>query len=283
MHLSISTANFYRLPFAQTLDVIRRAGFESIELGAYWQGGDDWAAAQHLRDIPPRDVLAMVRDSGLRIATLHDMGGVIADGVDSLVAPDTEAYLQCGDGEIPCVVFHTPHKKTADAHWWPAYRPRAVADLRAIAAGRMVCVENMLRFPGYVVPLLDPEELLALSAEAGVYINIDSTHYAQCGVDIGAAADTLRARTRTVHLSDYVDGRAHVYVGQGSLDLAGFLRRLDLGRLHALTIECAIPYDEADLATAVRHTRAAREYVQGLLAAAVAGAPGTTAACPPLS
>jgi sugar phosphate isomerase/epimerase len=231
LYLSISTANFYQLPFPQALAAIRRAGFDYVELGTFWEGGDDWAAAQHLRDVPPAEVLAMVRDSGLRIATLHDLGGVIEDGRNSIVAPDTHEYLALAGDEIPCVVLHTPHCRTADPGWWRGYRPRVQADLRALAGERLVCIENMLAFPGYTVPLLDPAEMLDFAAETGVYVNMDSTHYAQCGLDPRLAAETLWPRTRTVHLSDYDSegGRAHLFPGRGELDLGGFLARLDLG------------------------------------------------------
>jgi sugar phosphate isomerase/epimerase len=165
-------------------------------------------------------------------------------------------------------VLHTPHCRTADLDWWRNYRPRALAELRALAGERLVCIENMLPFPSYTVPLLDPAEMLAFSAEAGVYVNLDSTHYAQCGLDPRLAAEVLWPRTRTVHLSDYGDGHAHLFPGHGELDLAGFLARLDLSRLHALTIECGIPYNAAAPGDLARQTGAARACVEGLLAAA---------------
>ena len=277
MHLSISTANFYQIPFRRALAAIREAGFEYVELGTFWEGGDNWAAAQHLRGVPPRDVLAMVRDSGLRIATLHDLGGVIEDGRDSVVAPDTYEYLALAGDEIPCLVLHTPHCRTTYAHWWGDYRPRLRDDLCALNGERVVCIENLLPFPGYTVPLLDPAEMLAFAVEAGVFVNMDSTHYAQCGVDPRVAAETLWPRTRTVHLSDYAEddgrGRAHLFPGRGELDLAGFLARLDLERLHALTLECGVPYDAADPDDLARQIRAARQYVEDLLARLPAAPP----------
>jgi hypothetical protein len=94
---------------------------------------------------------------------------------------------------------------------------------------------------------------------------MDSTHYAQCGLDPRLAAETLRPRPRTVHLSDYDSegGRAHLFPGRGELDLGGFLARLDLGRLHALTIECGVPYDAADPDDLGRQNQVVREYVAG--------------------
>ena len=42
MQISIATANFYFLPFRQTLEIIAEAGFEQIELDLYWERGQ-WA------------------------------------------------------------------------------------------------------------------------------------------------------------------------------------------------------------------------------------------------
>lgn len=46
--------------------------------------------------------------------------------------------------------------------------------------------------------------------------------------------------SRTVHLSDYVDGKAHVFVGDGGLDFVNGFRGLDLATLHAITLECSV-------------------------------------------
>lgn len=84
MNISISTANFYNTSFKETLEIIKQAGFEYIELAGYWKGGT-WEVAQHLKGIPVKDVLSMIGDNGLKISTFHDMGGVIEDDKDSII------------------------------------------------------------------------------------------------------------------------------------------------------------------------------------------------------
>ena len=40
MLISFATANLYHLPFTSVLSVIRRAGYEYVELDGYWKGGE---------------------------------------------------------------------------------------------------------------------------------------------------------------------------------------------------------------------------------------------------
>ena len=263
MNIAISTGTFYQVPFVQTLEVIRRAGVSHIELLAHWQGNNGWEMAQHLKGIPPKDVLKMIRESGLKISSLHDGGGVIEAGKASLIAESTLEYLAHGGDDIPCLVFHLAHKKTEDHAWRDSYRATAGQDLRAIK-GKLVCVENLPTLPGFVALSSEPADLLAFAEENDIYINLDTTHYAQMDRDIVEATETLKSRVRTVHLSDYLAPHRHLYVGEGVLDLRGCLNRLDLPALHAITLECDIAYD-ANLTKTVDRIKRAVDYVEEIV------------------
>ena len=76
MQISAATANLYTKPFEQVLEIISEAGFQNIELDLFW-GRKDWAMAQHLRNVPVKQVIHMVEASGLRIRSIHDGGGVL--------------------------------------------------------------------------------------------------------------------------------------------------------------------------------------------------------------
>jgi len=267
MRIAISTGTFYMLPFARSLELIRHAGFEYIELLAHWEGGDGWAMAQNLKGLATREVLRIVRESGLKISSLHDGGGVIEAGAPSVAAKSTAAYLEYGAGEIPCVVFHAPHSKTDDARWWEGYRAIAGSDLREIAKQVIVCVENLLPFDGYQVPLLEPAQLLSFAQEFDIYVNLDTTHCAQAGADLLAAARTLRERVYSVHLSDYdfATEKAHVFVGKGSLPLRECLAALDASVLQTVTLECNIAYDAGNETQTIERLRQARLYAESLI------------------
>ncbi len=245
MKTSISTANLYTIPFRDTLKIIKSAGFEYIELAEYWKGGD-WEIAQHLKNIPVKDVLQMVDDSGLQISTLHDLGGLIENDSDTIISKSTYEYMEYSKSDIPCVVFHTPIKKTSDSNWWPKYKSKVISDLNSFKGDHITCIENLPFFDNYVVPLTDPEEMKAFALEADIHINIDTTHYGQCSIELNKAAIHLKDRVRTIHISDYHDGKQHVFVGDGELNFSEFAQHLDLSLLHAVTIECGIPRGSND-------------------------------------
>ncbi len=122
----------------------------------------------------------------------------------------------------------------------------------------------MINFEGYIVPLLNPIEMLKFTTENNIYINIDTTHYAQIGIDISEAAQILRERVKTVHLSDFSYPKAHVFVGEGTLDLKSFINHLDITKLHAATLECNIEYYEDDNQKTIERLVNARSFIQSI-------------------
>jgi sugar phosphate isomerase/epimerase len=263
MLISMATANFYNIPFSKALHIIKKAGFDSIELDGYWHGGDNWETAQHLKNLNPKDIIQMVMDNGLEIASFHDMGGVIEQGIDSVISTCTYEYLKYYD--FPCIVFHTPCIRNAFAYRWNEYKRTLITDLQAIAKNRIVCIENMKDFVGYFVPILSPSELLEFAKETGISVTIDTTHLAQCNIDIAPAAAMLNSVVKTIHLSDYHDGQAHVFIGEGDLNLVSFYKELDLSKLYMTTIECNIPYETDDEQFSIEKCRHLKEYVQNLI------------------
>ncbi len=261
MKISIATATFYNIPFTEALELIKKAGFDSIELDTYWTGGDNWEVTQHLRNIRPKEVLKLVRDSGLRINSLHDMGGVVFKDTDSPISRDIFEYLEFGAEDIPCIVFHAPHKKTEDKAWWDRYSKTAGEHYKVLSKDFIICIENIQNFQGYQTSLIHPAEMLKFVKENGLYINMDTTHYAQCSLDIVAVAESSREYVKGVHFSDYRDMKRHLFPGEGVLDLAGMLKALNLDDIHAFTLECNIPYEEGNPSVAIEGMKKARDYV----------------------
>ena len=208
MKLSIATAAFYYLPFPEALEIIARAGFHQIEANPHWKGGE-WHMAQHLEGIPAAEALRMIREAGLDVATVHDLGGMIEAGRDSVIDAGTH-YLMAHLSPPPhYLVLHPPYTKTTDgAAWWAAYEPRYAEDLKAHSTSCSVAVENLLPLPGYHVPLSAFADLFAFAERHDVYINFDTTHCAESGGDICTAAETLGPRIRCIHLGDFADGRS---------------------------------------------------------------------------
>lgn len=273
MHLSVATANLFTQPFEQVLDIIAQAGFENIELDLFWER-KNWAMAQHLRDMPVKRVVQTVEQSGLRITSIHDGGGVLTNGKSSegFINPDLDRYLDAMGYAPDCLVFHTPHiQGEQTAGWWDEISKQIVA---ALAKYRQACsfvtIENMPRFPGYFVPLTSPSELDAFAAENRLGITLDTTHYAQIGVDIIEAAQITGKNIKTVHLSDFAGSRSHVFIGEGVLDFTGFFAAMGTECLNAVTLECSLalidqPNRELSYAEMVGRMREARLRLERLL------------------
>lgn len=84
MLISFATANLYYIPFEKVLDIIKKAGYEYIELDDYWKGSNGWETAQHLKGYSIDNILSLVDNSGLKIASYHDMGGVLINIIQML-------------------------------------------------------------------------------------------------------------------------------------------------------------------------------------------------------
>ena len=245
MLLSVATATFYDKPFSETLRIIKQAGFEHIELDLYWQGGDHWKMAQHLEGIEPHDVLRMIDDTGLHIASIHDGSGVIEDDADSAIDPSVFEYIDRLSGKIECLVLHAPHKKTKNGDaWWEAYQHKFIKDLADMKQYcNVLCVENLPMFDQYYVSLVHADELYQFALNQDVFINFDTTHYAQNDIDIFDALNIVYPRVKSIHLSDYRERKAHVYVGHGDLKLTEFIRKVANSHVYSLTLECDIKKD----------------------------------------
>lgn len=245
MHTSIATANFYFLPFRQTLEIIAEAGFEQIELDLFWERGP-WAVAQHLKGMAAREVVDLIDQSGLKVSSLHDAGGVVdnAHSIQGFINPRLAEYLDQLGYAPGCIVFHTPHiEGPYDQCWWQTIADKIVeAAERYRSSETAVTLENMPFFDGYYVPLTTPQELLTFVAPHELGITLDTTHYAQIGIDVVQAASVLQKKIKTIHLSDFVAGQAHVFIGDGELDFIHLLQILEPATLHAITLECSVGF-----------------------------------------
>jgi sugar phosphate isomerase/epimerase len=242
MQTSIATANFYFLPFRQTLEIIAEAGFEHIELDLYWERGP-WAVAQHLKGMAAREVVELISRSGLKVSSIHDAGGVVdnAHSIQGFINPHLKEYLDLLGYAPGCIVFHTPHiEGSYDQRWWQTIVDQIVKAAESYRSSETsVTLENMPFFDGYYVPLTTPQALLTFVAQNELGVTLDTSHYAQIGVDVVQAASILQKKIKTIHLSDFVAGQAHVFVGDGELDFTSLFRVIELSALHSITLECS--------------------------------------------
>ena len=250
MYISVSTANYFYLPFEEALEVIKRAGFQFIELDLFWEY-ENWAMAQHLKDKETSWVLDTIKDYGLQISSIHDGGGILyhPDSPAGHTNPLLQDYLDKLDGKVKEVILHAPHVKGIfDQNYWEKMYPQLVSELEIYQhKGCKLNIENMPDFAEFSMPLRTPQELLKFTSDYDLGVTLDIVHYAQTRMDYLQAARVLRKKVRTVHLSDYYQGRTHVLIGEGELDFKGFLTALDLKNLHSLTLECSAAFLNEDV------------------------------------
>jgi sugar phosphate isomerase/epimerase len=250
MHISIATANFYYLPFKQALAIIAGAGFTDIELALYWEHGA-WAMAQHLRELSAKEIVRAIVHSGMRVTSIHDGGGVLcnAHSIEGFINPYLDKVLDELGYAPESIVFHTPHiKGSYDHSWWDSIAEqigRSAASYHSDDTD--VTLENMPPFTGYTVPLGTPSELREHAVRYGLGVTLDTTHYAQMGIEITSAAHILGDRVRTIHLSDFYERQTHLFPGEGVLDFSTFFRSLPHSALRSITLESTIGFAGEDV------------------------------------
>jgi sugar phosphate isomerase/epimerase len=241
MLISVGTASFYFRPFHQVLEVIAESGFQCVELDLYWKGGE-WEIAQHLKGFTVEETIRSIHALGLRVSSIHDAGGLIQGkgSIAGFIDPSLDRYLDQLGYAPDSIVFHVPHiKGHEDTEWWRTFSGEIAGALEKYKARcTFVTLENLAQPEGYYLPLLEPHDLEAFATEHALGITLDTTHFAQMGVDITEAARILRDRIRSIHLSDFVDGKPHVFIGDGDLDFADFFGVIDFSTLSAITLEC---------------------------------------------
>jgi sugar phosphate isomerase/epimerase len=243
VNISFATANLFMKPFPEVLELIAEAGFENIELDLYWER-KEWAMAQHLKGVVVKDAVRFVEQAGLRITSIHDGGGVLENdhSITGYINPAMDHYLDTLGYAPECLVFHTPHiEGKHDENWWAVTSEQIAQALEPYRkTGASITIENCPRFDGYTVPLITPEELSAFTAQNGLGVTLDTTHYAQIDMDITQAARTIGPNLKTIHLSDYAQQRTHVFIGEGKLDWDSFFGALNRDNLQLITLECSL-------------------------------------------
>jgi sugar phosphate isomerase/epimerase len=272
MDFSVATATFYLQPLEQALAIVAEAGFQNVEIDLFWER-KEWAMAQHLRNVPAKRAVQLVEQAGLKINSIHDGGGVLEDSASTtgFINPDLDRYLDAMGYAPECLVFHTPHiEGNPGEGWWERISGKIVQSLEKYRTACAITIENMPLFEGYSVPLITPEKMKTFVVENGLSVTLDTTHYAQIGTDIVEAARVLGSNIKTVHLSDFAAGRAHVFIGEGELDLRGFFDTVDKTSLSTVTLECSLSLkdnqsQELSYAEMVSRMKEARMRLEGFV------------------
>lgn len=222
--------------------MIAEAGFQNIELDLYWER-KEWAMAQHLMGMPIRQAVKCIENSGLKVTSIHDGGGVLdsSNSTRGFINPDLDRYLDILGYAPDCLVFHTPHiEGIQEDGWFDQISGDLVKCLDKYRSVSPVSIENMQTFDGYNVPMTNPESLISFIDANDLGVTLDTSHYTEMGIDIIHAVKVLGNSIRTIHLSDCSEVGRHVFIGEGNLDLSGLLHAVDREQLIAVDLESSL-------------------------------------------
>lgn len=239
MNLSVGTAIFYFRPFHEALEIIFKAGFDSIEFDLYWKGGR-FEMAQHLKQFSHTKAIKLVKDFGLEIVSIHEGGGLVSNS--EFINPDLNRFLEELNAPPKCIVFHTPSiEGKPDYNWWINFKDNYINTLREYQKKcDLITIENMPNIEGYFYPVNTPDDLKLFTESNNFGITLDTTHFAENGVDPSIAARILKNQIRTIHLSDSTEKSRHVFIGDGDINWKEFFTELKHIKLHTLTLECSM-------------------------------------------
>jgi sugar phosphate isomerase/epimerase len=228
---SISTFSLYPLPLRAALPLIRRAGFDGVELVA--------PPVVHAR-IAAR-LAELVRRHGLAVLSVHQT----LFGYGPLLPLERRARdavaLALAVG-APRIVLHSPHVRAwaqpAGERWLETL---AQLQKQAAAAGACISIENVDWNPRLDKPVVlgEMHALAGFAARRGLGVTLDTCHAMRSHADLLESYKALGPQMVNVHLSDWRDIGAgerrlvqrslmanHLLPGQGQAPLAALLRRL---------------------------------------------------------
>jgi len=230
----LSTALISDLSLQASIDLIRGAGFEEIELsGADW---DRWMET-------PQELARALEDAGIRPVTVHTPPTGWHNGSEDdderarafqICAHCLSLSAQVGAEIVICHSNSGEHCTYDGAHFaanWARSREsiERLAE-RAAAAGVHMAVENLPAY-GAHRPATSVRQVLAMIDGLGDHVGIclDAGHSNANG--ISAAYEVLEAGDKlfALHIQDN-DGKGedqHIIPGQGTTDWEAFLDALD--------------------------------------------------------
>ena len=233
MKISISTGCFYFLPFERGLNIIKKAGFENIEIVGYWKD-KDWEVGQNIKGLSFDKIKRYVKAYGLEISAFHDPSGAVYNIDDSVIASETQAFIY--RKKLPWLIAHLPHSPRSREDWWNKYKPKAIKQYEDLIQHNNLCLENMAPIENYEISITDPRELYEFCSRIGAFINLDMIHVLESGQNLRNVILDLNDKIKNIHVSGYSE-KGRVHFDQSDVDILDYLKYLNLNNLDTITIE----------------------------------------------
>ena len=235
MKISISTGCFYFLPFERVLNIIRRSGFEYVEILGYWQDYD-WEVGQNIKQLSINKIISEIKNHGLSVSAFHDAGGAVYNKYDCIAQPKTAQFEKRKD--IPCVVMHLPYSLDTNNGWWNEYKTDLIQQYKRLNHQNKVCIENLAPINGYNIAITGIEELYKFCDTIGCNINLDIVHLIESKQNVKESILFLNDKIKNVHISGYKNGN-RVHFQESEINVLEYIKYLDIMNIETITIETA--------------------------------------------
>jgi len=236
---------FFHRPIVEAVEIIAACGFDCVEIWAdhVWDEQNGASPAELTAALTQHRLQSTVHCPILDVNIASPNRGIREESVRQ-VCLSIDLARELGSR---LVVLHPGHKysrlEADEAHW--RYQVESLTKILSHAQeqGVLSAVENMDRHKEvYSVQVwADLERLFTHCGTPERWVTLDVTHlgHTQAVLDF---IEQAAAHIAHVHLSDCADGRLHLGLGQGSLDLQGILSALRAaGYQGVLSLECFIP------------------------------------------
>lgn len=216
MRLAISTGFSYTRDYREILDIIVEAGAKNVEL----------CLNQSLIDVPLEEIKKAIDARGLRVTSIHTPIFFIREA-----RGESEAYWinkaiqyarQLG-AEV--IVSHSvlsgagEHIKNVDH----VYKKNLIR--YKDGKDYVLCTENMCQLPVDSF-ISNPDTFTSYVTREAYPITFDTTHWLSHGRELIDGYERLRPYIMNIHLSDYLEGRQHVVLGESGHRIGEFLQHL---------------------------------------------------------
>lgn len=231
MKLILSAGSLYTLPATVVFEMAREVGFDGMEVII----NHDFAGSTYLAHLQELQSILPVLSLHAPFFEIDGWGNKIGQ-----LQRCAELALKAG---VPLINFHPPNWLFFELKFWSWLK--TIKDFQAEIGQNdvLITIENMPCLPQFKMNpymLSKIDNMVRFMEERNLYLTFDTAHCGSMHTDFLGDFHQFYAskRMRSIHFSDYGNGREHLLPGHGGLPLTRFLNHLrETAYDHALVLE----------------------------------------------
>lgn len=217
MKLSISTGMYYRKDHNEILEIIKKSGFENIEL----------FMNQSFVDLEENIIVDSILNHSLNAVSIHTPLEFIVferkQNEEYWINKSCKLAIRLNSELINTHMVLGKNFESTDLTLDEIHKKNLLS--RSLGSGIILTTENM---PAYCKDtfLGRYEEFSDFCLKENIPITFDITHYATGTGSIIEAFDKVKHLVKNIHLSNYSDGNEHKLLEEGDINIIEFLKYL---------------------------------------------------------